>query len=139
MSVIRAVLCVAALVCLSGCVAELVEKEKPRKGPVPEVGYIALGGGEVRYSTDGWGFVVSLRRRTALRKMRKVCRGKGLVAKISDDFTRQDSDAIYSGEELSDNMQKGLEHYSVAMYRHIVFECKEAEKPLAKPGQEKKQ
>lgn len=112
--------------------AETVEKQKPRKGPVPEVGYIDTGGGEMRYSADGWSFVVALRRRTALRKARKVCRtkDKALTMKVTDEWTHQDADPIYSdsGEELDELMQRGLAHYNVAPYHHIVFECQTSTK-----------
>ena len=120
------------LVMVSGCVAETVEKKRPRKGPVPEVGYVDTGGGEVRYSEDGWGLVVAGRRREALRKMRRVCRG--LNARITDEFTHQDVDVAYSNDDLAPNMEKGLDHYNVSAYHHIVFECQVPEKPLPKPA-----
>ncbi len=125
-----------ALVLLTGCVAEVVEKRKPRKGPVPEVGFVDPGGGEVRYSTDGWGFVISMRRATALRRMRHVC-GR-LPAKIVDEYTKDDIEVPYSGEDLEVNIQRGLEHYNVAPYHHIIFECVPPEKPLTKPEAKKK-
>jgi len=137
---VRVILLLAIAAAFSGCVAEMVERKKPRKGPVPEVGYVDQGGGELRYSAEGWGIVVSSRRRTALRRMRKVCKSKSkdLYAKITDEYTHQDADAIYSGEELADNMEKGLEHYKVALYHHIVFECKQTEKAPAAPAEDKK-
>lgn len=130
---LKAAFFLSVLTVLSGCMAEIVEKKKPRKGPVPEVGYIETGGGEVRYSTDAWGFVVGWRRGTALRKARKVCRSKDkdLAPKIVDEWTHEDADAIYSdsGEEMDELMKHGLEHYKVAPYHHIVFECQPKEKP----------
>lgn len=125
------------LVTLSGCVAEVVEKRKPRKGPVAEVGYVDPGGGDVRYSTEGWGWIVSMRRSTALRKMRRVCKPKDLEAKVIDEFSRDDVDASYVGGEMADEMAKGLQHYNVAPYRHIVFICRLKDKPLTKPGDKK--
>jgi hypothetical protein len=120
---------VIALVCIlmSGCMAEFVEKKPPRKGPVAEVGYIERGGGDVRYSIEGWGLVVSARRSAAMRKIRRLC--KHLQPKIVDEFTREDADAPYSGAELSEGMARGLEHYKVAPYRHIIFDCVEEKKP----------
>lgn len=114
----------AVLVGLSGCVAETVHKTKPRKGPVAAVGYIDLGGGEVRYSTDGWGIAINLRRRSALRMARRVCRGKSLEVRIVDEWTHEDADPIYSGEDLDENLEKGLEHFKVASYHHISYDCR---------------
>lgn len=105
----------------SGCVVETLKKQKPRKGPVAEVGYVDTGGGEVRYSSEGWGLVVSMRRATAMKLVRSTC--KPLPFKIDDEFTREDTDASYSGEDLATNLEKGLNQYSVAPYHHIVFEC----------------
>jgi hypothetical protein len=112
----------AAALLLSGCMAEMVEKQKPRKGPVPEVGFIDVGGGEIRYSAEGWGFIVSLRRSTALRRINHFCR-KELEPRISDEFTHDDVDTPYAGMDADDDIPKGLEHYHVAPFHHIVFEC----------------
>ena len=38
---------------LSGCVAETVERKKPRRGPIKEVGYVDMGAGNIRYSVEG--------------------------------------------------------------------------------------
>lgn len=111
---------------LAGCEAEMVKKERPRKGPVPEVGFIETGGGEVRYSTEGWGLVVAIRRSGARRRMRRVC--KGLEVKITDEFAREDVEVPYSGDDLAPNLEKGLEHYNLAPFQHIVFECVPKEK-----------
>ena len=110
------------LLAVSGCVTEMVEKKKPRKGPVPEVDIVDAGGGQIRYSVEGWDFIVGLRRGSALRRARRVCKKMKLV--INDEFTRDDVNVPYSGDDLSDNMKHGLDHYSVAPYHHIVFECK---------------
>lgn len=112
----------AAALLLSGCMAEMVEKEKPRKGPVPEVGFIDVGRGEIRYSAEGWGLIVSARRATALRRINHFCR-KELEPKITDEFTHEDVDTPYAGMDADDDIPKGLEHYHVAPYHHIVFEC----------------
>lgn len=112
-----------AALLLSGCVAEMVDKEKPRKGPVPEVGYIDVGGGEIRYSTEGWGWIVASRRMTALHRINHFCR-KDLRPKIVDEFTHDDVDTPYAGMDAEDDLTRGLEHYEVAPYHHIVFECR---------------
>ena len=130
----RLTLLLVVTLTLSSCVAELVDKKKPRKGPVPEVGYVETGGGEVRYSVDGWRLVVSLRRGSALRKMRRVCKAKDLTAKVVDEWTHEDVDASYVGGEMSEEMARGLEHFNVAPYHHIVFECVAKDKPYEKPG-----
>ncbi len=114
--------------------AEIVEKKKPRKGPIPEVGYIDTGGGEVKYSIEGWPLWVKARRRTALRRMRRVC-GK-LKAVITDEFTRQDVEVPYSGEDVKDNLAKGMKHYTVAPFEHIVFDCVLREPSAAPAPQE---
>jgi hypothetical protein len=132
----RALLLVVGAALLAGCVAETVEKKKPRRGPVPEVGIVDPGGGEVRYSTEGWDLIVSGRRLTAKRKMKRVC--KPLKAKIVDEYTREDIQVPYSGDDLAANMEKGLEHYEVSPYHHIVFECLPQEAPLLKPQEKKK-
>ncbi len=98
----------------------MVAKNTPRKGPVREVGYIETGGGEVRYSTDGWGWVIAMRRREALRRVRGVC-GE-LRPKITDEFTHDDVQAAYAGDDMSE-LAKGVNHYEVAQYHHILFEC----------------
>lgn len=126
---------VLALLLLNGCVAEVVKERRPRKGPVPEVGFVDAGGGEVRYSTQGWGFLVSARRATALERMRHVC-GR-LKARVTDEFTREDVDVAYAGEDLAASIEHGLNHYNLAPYHHIVFECVLPEKPLKKPEAKK--
>ncbi len=108
---------------LSSCVAETVERRKPRKGPVKEVGFVDMGGGHVRYSTDGWGWFVSGRRRDALRKMRKNC-GKELAPQVTDDYHRQDTDISYSGEDVTTNLDKGMEHFKIAPFQHLTYDCK---------------
>jgi len=99
----------------------MVEKNAPRKGPVPEVGLIETGRGEIRYSVEGWSLVVAARRKTALRKIKNIC--KGMAFKISDEFTREDVEVPYSQDELDTNLDKGLSHYHVDPFHHIVFEC----------------
>lgn len=117
---------------VSGCVAETVVKQRPRKGPVPEVGFVETGGGEVRYATEGWGFVVAARRRSAQRLMRRAC--KGLVPRVVDEFEREDADISYgTKEDLATNLTSGVDHFQMATYVHLVFECVPPEAPAAKP------
>lgn len=106
---------------LAGCVSETVAKRRPRKGPVAEVGYIDVGGGEVRYSIEGWGLWVKARRASALRRARRIC--KPLKAVIVDEFTRQELDVPYSHDDIKENIDRGLSHYNLAPYEHLVFEC----------------
>ena len=111
------------LVLLSACVAETVERRRPRKGPIKEVGFVDMGGGNVRYSTEGWGWFVSGRRRHALRLMRKNC-GKFLKPQILDEYHRQDADISYAGEDIATNLDKGMEHFKIAPFEHILYDCR---------------
>jgi hypothetical protein len=106
---------------LSGCVAETVRKARPRKGTVKEIGYVDLGGGEVRYSLDGWGWFVKGRRRAARALMSHVC-GK-LKPVVTEEFDREDADVPYSQDDIAATMDRGAEHFTVARYLHMVFEC----------------
>lgn len=121
----------AALV-LSSCVAETVERRKPRKGPVKAVGYVDYGGGNVRYSVEGWPWFVGIRRRDAKRKMRRNC-GKDLAPRVIDEYVRQDSDIAYAGEDVATSLDKGLEHFKIAPFQHFNYECvpKDAPPPPA--------
>jgi hypothetical protein len=117
------VFCVSAALLLTGCVAEFSQKRAPRRSTVPGVGYIDTGGGDVRYSAEGWGLVLWLRHAAAMRKVRGLCRAKDLKVRIVDEFTHNDTDMIYTGEELDVNIKNGLDQYHVAPFHHIVFEC----------------
>jgi hypothetical protein len=99
----------------------MIERRKPRKGPIEEVGYIEMGGGEVKYSIEGWRPFVASRRRNALWRMKRVCRP--LKAVITDEFIRQGVAVPYSQDDLEQNIGKGIDHYTVAPFQHIVFEC----------------
>lgn len=111
----------AALLC--SCVAETVERRRPRKGPIKAVGFVDLGGGNMRYSVDGWGWFVAGRRRDALRRMRKNC-GKHLAPQILDEYLRQDADISYSGEDITTNLDKGMDHFKIAPFQHMIYECR---------------
>jgi len=119
----KKMLIMLALCLLSGCVAETVERRRPRKGPVKAVGFVDLGGGKIRYSTDGWKWFVSGRRRHALRLMRKNC-GKQLAPQILDEYMRQDADISYSGEDIETNLDKGMDHFKIAPFDHLIYECR---------------
>lgn len=122
-----------ALALLSACVAETVERRKPRKGPIEEVGFVDMGGGHVRYSVDGWQWFVSGRRRHALRLMRRNC-GRKLRPQVLDEYLRQDADIAYSGEDISTNIDKGMDHFKIAPYDHMVYECRPKEQPFPAPA-----
>lgn len=111
-----------ASLALAGCVAETVEKHPPRRGPVKEVGYIDMGGGRVRYSAEGWSWVLASRRRTAERLMRRNC--GDLVPRITDEFTREDADAAYAGEDVTSSLAHGDEHFKIERWVHISYECR---------------
>lgn len=122
-----------SLTMLSACVAETIERRRPRKGPVKAVGFVDNGGGSVRYSTDGWSWFVSGRRRHALRLMRKNC-GKTLSPQIVDEYLRHDADISYSGEDISTNLDKGMDHFKIAPFNHFVYECRPAGAPADAPA-----
>lgn len=125
-------LLLTAAVLLCSCVAETVERRRPRKGPIKEVGFVELGGGNVRYSTEGWSWFVAGRRRHALRLMRKNC-GKELAPQVTDEYLRQDSDIAYSGEDISTNLEKGMEHFHIAPFEHLIYDCRPKGAPFEAP------
>jgi hypothetical protein len=122
----RRLFCLVATACvLSACVAETVERRHPRHGPIKEVGYVELGGGRVRYSSEGWQWIVASRRRLALKLMSRNC-GRDLTPKITDEFTRQDADAPYAGQDITSSLASGNPHYLIERYVHITYECQAA-------------
>jgi hypothetical protein len=110
-------------VLLTACVAETVERRRPRKGPVKEVGFVDYGGGQIRYSTEGWHWAVASRRRLALKLMARNC-GKEMEPKITDEYVRQDADAPYAGQDLNASMSIGDEHYKIEHYVHLAYDCR---------------
>ncbi len=120
----------SAALLLSGCVAETVERRRPRKGPVKEVGFVDYGGGRVRYSTEGWGWFVSGRRRHAKRLMRKNC-GRELIVEVTDEYNREDADIAYSGDDVTQSIDRGLDHYKIAPFHHYAYECRPKNAPKA--------
>ena len=119
----RLLLCGAAAAILCACVAETVERRRPRRGPIKEVGFVEFGGGRVRYSAEGWGWAIASRRRLALKLMSRNC-GSGLEPRIVDEFTHTDADAKYAGEDIAATMAQGGEHFVVERYVHISYECR---------------
>jgi hypothetical protein len=122
----------AALLCLPACVAETVERRRPRKGPVAAVGFVDMGGGQVRYALDGWGWFVSGRRRHALRLMRKNC-GSELAPQVMDEYSRQDADIAYAGEDITVNIKTGLDHFKISPFQHMSYECRPRGRALEAP------
>ncbi|MDP3543152.1 MAG: hypothetical protein Q8T11_11860 [Elusimicrobiota bacterium] len=121
------------LILLSACVAETVERRRPRKGPIKEVGFVDPGGGTVRYSVEGWGWFVAGRRRDALRRIRRNC-GKQLAPQITDEYRRNDADIAYAGEDIAVNLDKGMDHFKIAPFQHIVYECRPKGAPPETPA-----
>lgn len=119
----RRTLFLIVLLPLLGCVAETMERRRPRKGPVREVGYVDYGGGRVRYSTEGWSWFVAGRRRHARRLMRKNC-GRELRVEVVDEYLREDADTAYSGDDVTDSLDRGLDHYKIAPFQHYAYECR---------------
>jgi hypothetical protein len=56
-----------------------------------------------------------------MRRMRSVC-GK-LKAVVTEEFAREDADVPYSQEDIEVTMSRGIEHFVVAPYEHLVFDC----------------
>lgn len=114
-----ALLCAAAL--LSGCVAQVVETRRPKPGPVPEVGLLAPGGGRVRYALKGPKWLVARRRKSAFKKMGKVC-GGGFQVLAEEE--REDAETPYHVEDLDAAALTEAGHYKIEAFRHITFECR---------------
>jgi len=119
----RAAPLVLAVLMLSACVAVTVERRRPRKGPVKEVGYVDYGGGQIRFSAEGWSWNVASRRKTALKLMSLNC-GPDLTPAITDEYSRMDADAAYNGEDIDASMKTGDDHYLIERYEHIAYECR---------------
>lgn len=119
----RGLLVVLAACVLSACVAETVERRRPRKGPVKEVGFVDFGGGHVRYSAEGWPIIVASRRRLARRLMARNC-GRELEPRLLDEYSRQDADAKYSEEDIAATLARGEEHFVLEKYIHISYDCR---------------
>jgi len=122
-----------SLAALTACVAETVERRRPRRGPVKEVGFVDPGGGNIRYSVDGWSWFVAGRRRHAMRLMRKNC-GKQLSPRLLDEYLRQDADIAYAGEDITTNLDKGMDHFKIAPFQHLLYECRPKDAPYDAPS-----
>ena len=55
--------------------------------------------------------------------MRKNC-GKLLAPQVLDEYLRQDADIAYAGEDISTNLDKGMDHYKIAPFQHMSYECR---------------
>ncbi|MBI5882884.1 MAG: hypothetical protein HZB91_07265 [Elusimicrobia bacterium] len=111
----------AVLLAGCGCMSQLVETAAPRQSSVAGVGWIDFGKGEFKYALDSWGWVTSLRRRAALRRARRFCEGRGY--KIVREFEKEEMAVPYASSDLTQDMVKGVSHYKVHPFQHIVFEC----------------
>ena len=109
----------------AGCMVYTVKETPPRKGPVPEVGYIDKGSGEIKYSPEGWSWIIKWRRRRALKKIGKLC--QGLDYKITDEYAWEDVETPYGKMDIDEHMGKGMKHYNVDTYIHIEYECQPPE------------
>lgn len=112
----------AAALAMWGCVAELKQTRKRVRGPVPEVGLIDPGAGDVRYALKGPELLVRRRRADAFKKMAKYCGGEGLF-RVTEELTRDDVETPYHTTDLDPDKLMGQDHYKVEPYRHIRFEC----------------
>ncbi len=119
----RLALLVVGAACLAACAAENVERRRPRRGPVKEVGFVDFGGGRVRYSAEGWSWFVAGRRRLARKLMSHNC-GRDLEPRVTDEFTRQDADAKYAEEDIASTIPRGDAHFVVERFVHLTYECR---------------
>lgn len=106
---------------LAACNSYVVSIDAPRRSSVAGVGFIETGRGEVKYPVEGWSVIVSGRRRSALRRIAKTC--SGMEYKIVKEFVSEDSEVPYSQADLKDTVSRGLKHYQVSPFLHILFEC----------------
>ncbi|MBI5202903.1 MAG: hypothetical protein HY925_15025 [Elusimicrobia bacterium] len=107
----------------AGCTAEFVEKRPRRNGPVPEI-VLDAGGGHLRWSLRGGGWLVKSRRADALEQIAAYCGGETKY-KIVDEVARVDTEARYVTDDLgeSENLSKGDRHYESRTVQHLYFEC----------------
>lgn len=107
---------------LLGCQATMVETRKRVQGPVAEVAWIDVGGGQARYALGRWRWLEQTRRADALQKIADYCGGAGKF-KIVDEVDREVNEARYSGEDVEDTVGTGGRHYRKAKYHDVYFEC----------------
>jgi hypothetical protein len=48
---------------------------------------------------------------------------------VTDEYDREDADAVYSGEEVGATMGHGGEHFRIGQFRHLVYECRDPKAP----------
>ena len=107
----------------AGCAADLVEMRPRKAGPVPDV-VLDAGGGHIRYSLRGPGFLVAARRRDALEKMADACGGEGRF-RIIDEVAREETHASFIGGDLDEDegVSKSSRHYEFVSTQHVYFDC----------------
>ncbi|MBI4678977.1 MAG: hypothetical protein HY748_15470 [Elusimicrobia bacterium] len=110
-----------ALLALPACMSQLVETSPARRSTVPGVEWIDYGKGEFKYALDSWGWVTGLRRRAALRRMKRFCKGRGY--RIVKEFMKEEMAVPYASSDVSQDMAKGVTHYKVHPFQHVAFEC----------------
>lgn len=116
-----ALLYFVAAALLAACGSSAVKMEPPRSSTVPGVGLIETGRGEVKYPVEGWEWVVAARRRSAFKRIAKAC--ASMTFQVIAESTRQDTEVPYSQTDLGESLARGLKHYEVNPFRHIVYEC----------------
>lgn len=119
----RAVLLSLAACLLAACGAAMVQTRKRVKGPVPEVGWLDPGGGDVRYLATGGGWMEKRRREDAVGKIAEYCGGAGNF-KIVDEVEKVEQEDPYNKDAIEDTIGSGGKHYEERRYHHVYFECK---------------
>lgn len=114
-------LAVSCLAC--GCQAMLVESRPRRQAGAA----MEPGGGEVKYSLDGWAWLVRSRAEDARARMESAC--KPGTVKVLEEVDRETQEAQFAPGELAENVASGAGQYRGAPYRHVYFECVEGGKP----------
>lgn len=115
-------LILSAGVLLSGCHAVMVQTRPQARGPVPGV-VIDAGGGQIKYASQGFGWIVRKRREDALAQIDAYCGGKGQYS-IVDEVEREDAEAGFRTEgDVVENINDKAKHYETDRYQHIYFEC----------------
>ncbi|MBI5625018.1 MAG: hypothetical protein HY924_14675 [Elusimicrobia bacterium] len=104
-----------------GCMSQLVETHPPRKGTVPGVDWVDFGRGEFKYALDSWGWVTRLRRRAAVRRVRRFCGKQGY--RVVREYEKDEMAVPYAGSDVGADLASGSAHYRVHPFQHVVFEC----------------
>ena len=64
--------------------------------------------------------------------MRRNC-GKLLAPQILDEYQRQDADIAYAGTDIATSLDKGMDHFKIAPFHHIVYECRPKDSKFEPP------